>query len=505
MTPLPPWIFVIASALVLIWNVALAARIARLRRAPRSLRSLSALAGLLLAPAVLIVLSTSSIITGRALLELTWLWPATVALFAIQSVLVLVRRMVSPLLGAPIVLYNVLLLGATGARWMVSIGAPAGDAWLALDAAWANALGLILGRAALWSAYALPLPLLAPVAPARWRASATMRGLVALSAACAGGLVLAELPPSWLAIRSYAELSQARLQERPRGDFVIGLRALPALRGAPPAVALRHDLALLDSTDAGAVSVLVDPAGVRSRAGLDSLARTLAQLRRDSLLLVVTLGYDANDGEAWRASPQAYAESRVDLVERLARSIRPDILLPADDPYTSGRRALGDVPVAWWTSYLTAASERARGINGRIRIGVAISAFSPGDSALYAWASAPGSPVNVVGFSFFPSYGGGRSVTARLRTAGRWMRDTRKSHWVFAAGGFPMSHGERSQTAAVWGTLAWATRQPSVHGVIVDGAGDYEAMTGLRAAGGRLRPTASLVARAVVTLGETPP
>lgn len=505
MVILPPWIFMIASALVLVWNIALAARIARLRRAPRTLRSLSALAGLLLAPAVLVVLTTSSLLTARTLVELTWLWPATVALFAIQSIHVLVRRMVTPLLGVPIALYNVLLLGVAVTRWLVSIGVPVGDAWLVLDAAWANALGLLVGRAALWSALVLPLPLLAPVTPARWRASATMRGLVALSAACAAGLVLAELPPSWLAIRSYAELSLARLQERPRGDFVIGLRALPALGAAPPAVALRHDLALLDSTDVGAVSVLVTPAGVRSRAGLDSLSRTLAQLRRDSLILVVTLGYDTGDAAAWRASPQAYAESRVDLVERLARTIRPDILLPAEAPYTAGRRALGEVPLDWWTSYLTAASERARGINGRIRIGVTISDFSGGDSALYAWASRTGSPVNVVGFSIFPSYGGGRSVTARLRTASRWMDDTRKSHWVFATGGFPISHGERSQVAAVRGVLSWATRQPSVHGVIVDGAGDYHAMTGLRTAGGRLRPTTALVARAVVTLGESPP
>jgi hypothetical protein len=67
---------------------------------------------------------------------------------------------------------------------------------------------------------------------------------------------------------------------------------------------------------------------------------------------------------------------------------------------------------------------------------------------------------------------------------------------VFSAGGFPLTHGERSQELALWGVLAWATTQPSIKGLIVTEAGDYDAIRGLRAPGGRLRSAVGAVRRA---------
>jgi hypothetical protein len=164
---------------------------------------------------------------------------------------------------------------------------------------------------------------------------------------------------------------------------------------------------------------------------------------------------------------------------------------------------MGRVPLAWWQEYLRQASANTRRVSNRVRVGVSTSAFVGADSALYAWASRPGSPVDVVGFSFYPSYDGGGSLSARLHVADRWMRASTKNHWVFGAGGFPVTHGEMSQARALWGTLAWATSEASIKGLIVESAGDYDVVTGLRAPGGRVRPALATLERAVAAMAET--
>ena len=65
------------------------------------------------------------------------------------------------------------------------------------------------------------------------------------------------------------------------------------------------------------------------------------------------------------------------------------------------------------------ATANARRVSSRVHVGVAASSFVGADSALYAWATQPGSPIDVVGFSFYPSYDGGGSLSARLRVADR--------------------------------------------------------------------------------------
>jgi hypothetical protein len=164
---------------------------------------------------------------------------------------------------------------------------------------------------------------------------------------------------------------------------------------------------------------------------------------------------------------------------------------------------MGRVPLAWWEEYLRLASLNAHRVSNRVRVGVAASAFVGADSSLYAWAGDPSSPIDVVGFSFYPSYDGGGSLSARLHVADRWMRRTTKNQWVFAAGGFPVTHGESSQARALWGALAWATSHATIKGLIVESAGDYDAVTGLRAPGGRLRPALATLERAIAAMAET--
>ena len=501
--------YIAFSALVLLWDVFLASRIAQLRKVPPTLRALTALAGLLLAPGLLVELASGSLVTARTIVFVTWLWPVALVLFALQAVYATVRGLVTPIVGVPIAAYDVLLAAAALVRYAGSLGARVPPPLLALTAAQAATLGLVTGAAALSSPYVLAIPMLAPAYPARWGISKSLRAALALTAGVAAALTLVEVPPSVRAVGSYARYAAQRLRERPEGDFAVGLKILPDLDGPPPPLALRSDLDLVDSTEVDAVMVTLGPEATRV-AALDSLARSVDELRRDSTALIVALGYGHDARERYRQNPAAYFASRVGDVRRVVARLHPDYLLPADEPYGRGARVLGRLPDSTWVDFLTRASRAAKRVDARVRLGVAASSYDARDSALYAWAAAPGSPMDVVGFTIYPSFRGGFALESRTRAADRWLHALPprapgakgKEQWVFAAGGYPVTHGEASQARAVWGALSWATSHPELRGLVVADASDYDATTGLRAPDGRMRPAADVVLRATRGLRE---
>lgn len=491
------------TALVLLWNIFLAGQIAQLREAPRVFAGISAIIGLLAAPALFLEIVGASILTGRSVVGVQWVWPVICVLFVVQAAYATLRRLVTPLLGGPILVYDTLVAAAAIVRFGEQHGWGLPTAASALPAAEAAVLGISLGSAALASPLALALPILSPAYPARWRVSRFVRIALALFAASASALIGLELVRGVRAVTSYAEYDGEPLRERAPSDFAIGLRLFPTLDDAPPPLALRQDLALVDSVGVQTLMVVLTPEGTRIGA-LDSLARSLELRRSDSTVLVVALGYGRDDREERRRDVRAYEAGRLAAVDRIVRRLRPDLLLPADDPYGRGTRAVGRLAPRDWARMIGVAAARARRLRPRTRVGVAASTFEPADSALFTWAAAPGSPVDVVGFSLRPSFGGAVSLDARLRAADRLLRrtGTTKPVWVFAAGGYPYAHGERSQARAIWGTLVWATTHERVKGIIVADAGDYDGRTGLRAPGGRVRPAAAMLTRALRSLQE---
>ena len=496
-----------AAVLVLLWDVFLAGHVAQLRTVPRAFAALSALSGLLVVPAVVVAVSAESILTGRAVYTIAWLWPLTLWLFTLQAAVALGRRLVSPLLAGPILAYDVLLAVAATARYAVSLGDSIADPFLAVAAAQSTALGRMLGGAwVLASPFAVQVPMLAPAYPPRWRLSRAVRFTLALAAGFWSLLTVAEYVPALRAVGSYTGYAGERLQERPAGDFAVGVKVFPALDGPPPALAVRGDLALIDSVGPDAVMVVLEPEGTRL-AALDSLARSLESFRqREGSVLIVALGYDRGAREAFRRSPTAYTAARLADVDRVARRLRPDYLLPADEPYGSGARALGTLPVAYWQNYLGRSADLAHAAFPTIRVAVSAAAYHRADSVLFAWALSPQSPLNAAGFSLYPAFRGALSLETRVSAADRWLRarpSSRKPVWVFATGGYPRLHGERSQEQAVWRALTWATSRRDVRGVVVAEAGDYDRVSGMRTPSGRTRPVATMLERAVAGLRET--
>jgi hypothetical protein len=163
------------------------------------------------------------------------------------------------------------------------------------------------------------------------------------------------------------------------------------------------------------------------------------------------------------------------------------------------------LPLATWESYFARAAAVVKEVRPRTRVGLSAAAFDATDSSLFAWAAAPGSPVDIVGFSFYPTRLGARTLDASFRAADRWMlaRPPKKPLWVFGAGGFPLAHGEVSQDRALWAALSWATAHLEIRALVVTEVNDYGQAMGLRAPNGRFRRAATTVRKSIRALRES--
>ena len=489
------------TLVILVWDVVLGGRIAQLRQASKPFATITGLATLLLIPAFMIAIATTTVITGRAIAAVDWIWPATIGLFAVQSIYALARRLVNPLWGYPIAFYNTLLALAALTRVFAAHGYLVPRPLLVLMAAQVDALALATTDAAITSPFFLHVPFVSPAFPALSRVTAGFRmGMAALALAWFA-LMLAEIPRADVALASYDAHADDRLTERPQG-FAMGLKLFPDIAKPPSAASVSADLETALYTGVNVVHVVFAP-GV-SMLAVDSVARALDRLPRDSLVVIATLGYQGKLlPEIGSASLNP--DARLRTIHRVLERLRPDILLPAQDPYGLGARILGRLPVETWRDYYTRAAELVKRVRPRTRVAYSASSYDSRDSTLYAWAAAQGSPIDIVGFSFYPSRQGARTMDAGFRAADRWLQahPPRKPQWVFGAGGYPLAHGEQSQDRAIFATLAWATGHEHMRGLVVTEASDYGQAMGIRAPHGRFRAAAVSLRRAFQALRES--
>jgi len=492
------------TVIIVIWDVVLAGRIAQNNRAPRPFQAISGLAALLLLPGLLFTLATSTVITGRAVVTMDWVWPAVLVLFAVQAVYAFVRRLVNPVWGIPIMVYDVLIAGLGIIRYLSAHGHQLAEPFVALLAAQSLAMVFAGGTSGvLASPFYLNVPMVSPAFPALRNLTASFRLFMSVMAVMWLVFIIAlGTPRAVVQLRSYHVHRRDQLRERPDADFAVALKILPDVESPPPPPAIHSDSALIDVMDVDGIAVVVTPGA--SRLAIDSLTRVIDPARRDSSILIVVIGYHDNWFPEVRKKPFD-TQQRLATLRQVVSRLHPDIVLPAEDPYGSGERAVGTRSVEQWKAYLSEAARVAKSVDRNVRVGVSASSYRTTDSALYAWAAGPRSPIDVVGFSFFPSPYIGGGIQSDTRTADRWMRATpsRKDHWIFATGGFPLAYGDRSQEEAIWQVLAWATDHPVIKGAVVYEAGDYGQSRGLRAPNGRFRPATAIVTRAIQQLRES--
>jgi hypothetical protein len=498
----PTHAFYAIDAVVLAWDLFVAGRIFNNRRGSPVFLGLTALSSLLVVPAVVVAVVASTVLNGRAVYIIDWLWPVVACLCALQALHALGRGTVAPFLGFPIAAYNVILFVGALARFLTAHMPEPPAPVMAFAVSHASVIAFVWGRSALTSPLALQVPVLSPSYPTPYRSGKVFRVALALWATTTLVLFTVEYPGALHAVTTFPAFAGDRLQERPRGDFMIGVRIFPELSGPPPRPAVLADLALVDSIGAQAVSVVIQPTGGVTAAALDSLTRTLEDRRRSGVRLLVALGYGVGDAERFRVDPEEYHRTRLAALDRVVRRLHPEVVFPALDPYLAGSAALGSVPPRWWRQYLRDAATLVHAARPATRVAVSASAFTPADSELFAWAASPTTTIDDVAIALYPSYDGGASIRSRMLVADRWLENVRKPAWVLGTGAYPRLFGERNQGASLWGMLAWATTLPRVGGFVADGAGDYDALTGLRAPGGRLRPATDVLARVRKILAE---
>jgi hypothetical protein len=185
-------------------------------------------------------------------------------------------------------------------------------------------------------------------------------------------------------------------------------------------------------------------------------------------------------------------------VERIARVLRPDYLVPVVDPNGAAARQIGEIPEELWIAYLRDAARAAHRASPKTRVMVHVGGFGSRDRTLYQWATSSGAPIDAVALSLSPWLGGADVLDARLGAADALIDSAPPPElWILEASGLPLTHGSGSQARAIWGALAWATRRPVVKGFIVFEAGDYDSPLGLRSPSGHFRPAAMMVRGAV--------
>lgn len=497
--PLPLVVIGIAVA-VLAWDVSMAGWIAARREAPRLFTQITVVCGLLVVPVLVINIASGTEAGARTISGITWLVPAVTIAFALQVLYAVGGRLVSLLVGLPILLYDLLLAAIAVGDYLVTQRGSAPLFLQALLSARDAVVGIGVGRAALVSPLTALVPMVAPSYPARWRLSGAVRAVLVLAATALTTLLSLEWPRGVAAVRSYERAYAEPMQARPSGDFVLGVRLYPALDGVPPARAVRNDAVLVDAFAPDVVLLVLDDDGTRSGA-LDSLARVLAPLRDDSVQIAVALRLD-------RMPPVADDPDRQLAIERVLQRLEPDVFFPAlPDPVPSWIGST--VPSTyWWQLLLRRSSATVQRVRPRTVLGWAAAHLDAADSATYAWARRPGSGVELVGVVSFPSFSGLPAVDARLRAFERW-HDAAAArnlptmpHWMVNVGGLPRAHGDAAQVAAIRHALAWGSRRPWIGAAIVGEPADYDGWLGLRASNGRARAALAAIGTAARRMKE---
>ncbi|MEP6765616.1 MAG: hypothetical protein ABJB66_14975 [Gemmatimonadaceae bacterium] len=485
---------------VLLWDILLAGWIASQRQASRPFTTLTAFCGLMVAPAALISMANVLDATARTTSTIAWIWPVVTVCFALQVAYALFARLLTPAVGVPLLLYDICVATVSIGDFVIGLTGAA-PLWLQGAVAARDAIvGIASGRTALASPIALIVPMIAPAFPARWKVSAGVRALLTIAATALTALLLTEWPRGVGAVRSYDSAIGLRMQERPEGDFAIGLRLFSTLNGPPPARLVIADTKLSDTLHATTVLVVLNERATRATY-LDSLYRVLDRWRADSSTIAVAIELEPELRSATSAE-------RDEVFERVLLHVKPDVLIAGWRSPLPTLLESREPSLQWWQTMLTRAGHVVDRVRPRTNLGWAAARVDGGDSAVYAWASGENSPVKVLGVVSFPSFAGLPAVDARLRAFDHWhaleiaQSNAPRDHWLMEVGGLPRAHGDVAQTAAMMRALAWATRRPWITGAILGDAGDYDGAIGLRAANGRMRSAVGILSRASRGMNE---
>lgn len=467
----------LAALLVIGWNLAQGVRLSALPAAKPALRGLAGLSAFLLLPALAIALLASTAAGARVLGAFAWLWPVTSLGVLLAGVMTLAHgrgvwdRVI-------LVLYDALAAWIAVTHWLQSAGVALAPWASAPGAAASTLVAGVLGDAAFpWGAV-LVIPVMVPAtpSPARMARAATTTVTVGVAALAAG--ILAIVPRTRASLVEAAQLV-APAPSGTRGALAVGLRLFGDLSSPPSAVVALRDVALADSLSVTVVHVALKRPDI-SNAALDSIARTLAP-RRDSITLIVSLRLPVPFPRADTSAERA----RLAALERIARRLRPDVLVPADRVELAAAEASVPDVIRHYERVAT----RVQRINRRIVIALGTDASSESDSVAVEWVMSGSAPVSTIALAVRDHGVSPERFVGALAAVSRWASLGRRppGTWLLGVPSAPTVTGERVQQHLVRYALAWATASPWVRGVVAGDASDVAGPVALRTAGGRRR------------------
>jgi hypothetical protein len=466
---------------LLAWTTWCGGTIARIRGVGLLHRTLAGVAALLALPAALVAIALGSIETARAVQDIRWVWSVVCLAALVQPMLAIGRDRAPIWLALPAVLWNLAALLDASARGLDAYGVALPDAAHAVLTLPRAAWGLVIGDVALSSAWTIVPPILVPVWPPRWRGTRLVHAALALVALAGAAGVAIVTWPHQAAIASYRVFAREPVRERPGGDFSVGLAALAPVTEMPAAAVARVATATLDVLETGVVRVEVR---VPARPPvLDSLARVLDFRRRvGSAMLVEIIGglrEAARDSAAIAAVARRFSTATV------------VVSTPRDS-----------APLDRWAARVRRRAAAAHAASERVGVAIRV---SPSDERRYQWAVESGAVVDAIVLGITPTRRGASDLTAQWQRYSGWIATTGtlKPHWIDGAGGAPAFFGGAQQRLAMIGTLAWATNERVVRGVILGDAADQGTLSGVRTATGRWRPAAGTALRAARVIRET--
>lgn len=448
------------------WNVIEGSRAAQSLKLSRLHRTLAALVAFLTVPALLVWVAAHVEETARAVHIIHPLLAMVALLALLLAMTAAVTRRTHWLVALPVAAWNAVVLCTAS---VTIAGARTALPWelQAVTVAHASALAHWLGPITLVGAWLAPMPLVIGAASDAGAMRRAAHYVLAVCAAAVVTVVALAYPPALEATASYAPFGATRLESPSASPFVTALSILPEVRAVPSATALRADLELADTLGVGALFVRVAKGG-GTAAALDSLQRALEPARRDSTLLMVSIAPAERD------------------VEAVMRRLRPDYLVLRDVRTVADARE---------------AATLAHRLRPATHVALLVRGDNSSDAAMVT--DAGGFGIDAVLLSLTPSVRGARSDADGLAALDGWMARATlpREYWVLAEGA-PLTFGESAQRRLLHHVLAWAAARAGVRGVVVAQAGDYDRVTGLRAANGRWRPAVADLQQLILSLSE---
>lgn len=431
------------------------------------------------------------------LLRAAWLYPGVFFLAAMANISLLRRDGFRWWL-VPVPLFNSWLGVVYLTRYLAYLGLPLDG----MQVAYAMAQSLTVNFLYIFFPIANLLPvLLLPASPARKR---TRRSNVVPAVICLLflGLNLVLVPRGYQIAASWRRAAPEAAQPRRRSDFRGGVVLRAPRDRFPTQEHFQAELNRIDDLGVRAVNLFLHDELMINQANAATLGRFLAELRRQDVTIILTADFP----ETWFANPpagreQILAEMRP-FHQFLATRYRPDVLAPFIEPYgaflvaTRATYSAGE-----WEELLGEAIQGVHDVEPDVRCAVYLG-HSEDDRALYERVCRPGSPLDVVGFSFYALFQTREQMEDELSKVQGWIeRHGRgREHWVFEFGQSPLTMGgERAQSRYIQCVTAWAASQPDMRGVCVFALGDYVEKMGLLNSVGRKRPAYQDYQRMVTT------